>query len=280
MPVTKFSVLFNGTAADGDQPYGFSETWYSNAGFEGAIDAFRRNCVQPRALLLPSGCKVYGYRVSADTTGARSVTMLEPNSYAGPDRNGPPNIPADAALCKVYGTQNSAIKRFWVHCLPDSFVQNALFVPEKDVQSSIRLFLNRMQTAGFLFRYQDPTAPQAPVSTIDVNGQVQLIAGLGPLAIPGATVQLLKVVNQNSETVTGKYKVGITGYVDPTNFRLTDYSGGAVVARGSVRLVVHAYTPFKAIPATGLFADPTIRPGARKLGRPFGLLRGRASKRR
>jgi hypothetical protein len=278
---TKFTILFNGTARQGGIAFGFSETWYSQNAEDQCVANFRLDGLRERLALLPAAVKIIGYRVGqVPQVGVptRAFTVSERQGAAGA-MQGVPNVPNDSALCQVFGTVGGTIKRFWIHCLPDIAVADADFVAAEDIPGKARSFLNSMRGSGFQFRYTVQNAATALVNAIDAMGNVTLNAAVAGAA-PGATVQMLRVRDTSGKSVKGRFRIDTAGYTDTSHFRLLKWTGQVVAVSGQCRIVSYAYTSFQPIPGQGNKADPTVRPGVRKPGRPFGLLRGRAPARR
>jgi hypothetical protein len=272
----KCSWLWNGTAKAGNLSFGFSESWYTNDAPAVLLPKMEQSA-RFRVPMLARGTILYGYRIADTAPGSRAYTVF-PSGGIGAQRGaGTPNVPQDAALCQCYGTVPGTVKRFWIHCLPDDFVKDGDFDPGSGVPGDARAYINNLATAGFLFRYTLPTSPIAKIQSIDNTGVVVLQAPLVGAAL-NSIVQLYHVRGVDGRGKRGKFT--ISAFVDNQHFTLGHWPGDVVGASGSLRLTTYGFTSIQQVPPLGLQSDPTIKPGTRKCGRPFGQLRGRAVARR
>lgn len=272
----KATWLWNGASNGGKSVYGFSESWYTDLAPD-LLFPVMLNVARSRARFMARGTYLYGYRVADTAPNSRAFTQIERDTVSIGRTNGYPNVPQDAVLCAVNGTVAGTRKRFWFHNLPDDAVEDSGLVAASDIESKARDTINLLQQNGFKFRYAVQTAPTGRILSIDANGNVLTAEPIAGIAIRNV-VQLLKVRGTDGRGKRGKF------YVDAVtsdfSFRLAHWPGDVVAASGKIRLVQYLYTSLVQIPATGLTSDPTIRPGVRKCGRPFGQLRGRAVARR
>lgn len=270
----KATWLWNGTARDGRIMFGFSESWYTDDAPSVALPKMIA-LAEIRAPLIATGTLLYGLRVQDTAPGSRAYTQSPPTTIEGAGRARYPNVPQDAALCQCFGTDAGTIKRFWLHDLPDQAVHNGDFADQNTLRLA-RAWINGLAAQGFKFRYLNKNAGDAAVQSIDANGNVTLLADLAGLAI-GTVVQLLRVRDTNGKGVRGNF--AIKAYTDARHFQLDHWKGQTVGMSGKVRKIAYLFTSLQALPADGIGSDPTIRPGVRKCGRPFGQLRGRVAKR-
>lgn len=276
MPTLKATWLFNGSAADGNMLFGFSESWYTDDA-PAVLLPKMREIAQNRIGLCARNTRLYGYRIADTAPNSRAYTQIENATIAAPDRSGFPNVPQDAALCKCYGNIGGTLKRFWIHCLADDSVNNAQFVADQGIPRRIRTFINLLSDNGFKFRYLVPTAPTGRIQSIGADGVVQTLDPIAGIAV-SSVVQLLRVRGTDGRTKKGMFAV--SAVENEKKFTLANWSGGTVGMSGKIRLVQYGYTGINQVPNNGVLSDPTIRPGTRKCGRPFGQLRGRAVARR
>lgn len=279
MPTIKLTTCFNGSSNDGGIVFGFSETWYTDQAADAAVAAYKGLCLPRRLALLPEDVSVYGYRVQPATVKARSYTIRDKDGSAGPAANGGCNVPQDAALCRVFGALDGIVKNFWVHCLPDSFIETAGFVANAEVEALLRSFIGSVIQAGFKIRYQVPNAPAADILDVTAGGLVTLAAPVAG-AVIGAKITVLHTRDRFGRAVRGTYKISNLGYTNTQVFTLMKWPGAEVVNSGTARLVQYDFTAIAPLPRKGAGPDPVIRPGVRKCGRPFGQLRGRVANRR
>jgi len=272
----KATWLWNGSSANGRINFGFSESWYSDDS-PAALFPKMLAAARSRANILATGTFLYGFRVADTAPNSRAYTQLPGVSITSTQRSAPPNVPQDAALCVVNGSVAGTRKRFWFHDLPDGVVSDSAFVDAEHIPDACRTIINQLGTLGFKFRYVVQTAPTAKVLSIGATGIVTTAEALTGVAVR-SQVQLLKVRGVDGRGKRGKFYV--EEVTDEFSFKLRGWPGDVVGVSGKIRLLQYAYTSLEAIPANGIGSDPTVRPGVRKCGRPFGQLRGRAVARR
>jgi len=272
----KASWLWNGTAKGGQISFGFSENWYTDdapAILLPKMEAIARQ----RSSFMARNTEVYGYRIADVSPGSRAYTQ-RPTGRIGAQRGvGLPNVPNDAALCQCFGSVAGTVKRFWLHNLPDGYVEDSDWNAADNVPLKARTFINLMSEHGFKFRYQVQNTAIADIQSIDALGNVTTVQALAGVD-QGSYVQLYHVRGTDGRGKRGKYRVDTmtTG----RTFKLAHWPGDVVALSGKIRIVTYAFTGITAVPADGIGSDPTLRPGTRKVGRPFGQLRGRAVARR
>lgn len=272
----KCTWLFNGTAKNNALAYGFSETWYTDDA-PAVLLPKMTEWAQLRVQIMARGCSLYGFRIADTAPGSRAYTQKPAAPIESPGRGGFPNVPQDAALCQCFGSANGTVKRFWFHNLPDNFVEDADFDPTKNMPQRCREIINNLSANGFKFRYQLKNTASADIESIDADGNVVLVQALAGSA-QGSLVQLSHVRGLDGRGKRGKFRVQT--FTDTRHFKLAHYDLGAVGLSGKLRIVAYDFTGIQAVPNVGIGSDPTIRPGVRKCGRPFGQLRGRAVARR
>jgi len=272
----KASWLWNGTARSGSISFGFSENWYTDDA--PAILLPKMEVIaRQRVSFMARNTDVYGYRIADTSPGSRAYTQ-RPNARIAAARGaGVPNIPNDAALCQCFGTVGGTVKRFWLHNLPDGFVDDSEFTAESTMALKARTFINLLSENGFKFRYQVQNTASADIQSIDALGNVVLVQELAGVA-QGSYVQLYHVRGTDGRGKRGKYRVDTA--TDTRHVKLAHWPGDIVALSGKLRIVTYQFTSIAVVPADGIGSDPTLRPGARKVGRPFGQLRGRAIARR
>lgn len=258
----KCTWLFNGEISQGSDslPYGFSESWYTQKAEGDALDSMDRVSDLRRGILA-RGCSIVGHRIT-DGAGA---SRLERVGYAAPGNNDWPNLPVDAALCQVRIAGAATIKKFWLHNLPDDWVNKGHVVGAE--KAKIRRVIESYVDTSFQARYQVLNAASAEIMSISDAG---LVTTRAPHTfIAGNEVTLLRCRDINGRTKRGKFIVGAGPTA--TTFTLTHWAGFEVARSGKIRLVTYGYGN-----ATSMQLEGLIRGGARKVGRPFYMLRGRA----
>lgn len=276
MATLKATWLWNGVARGQALSYGFSETWYSDDAPAVLIPKMEQ-FARIRCQFLARNCTYYGSRVADVAPGSRAYTQRPTAKISSAVRAGFPNVPQDAALCQCLGTAQGTIKRFWFHNLPDTFVEDADFAPGQDMEGLAREAINFLSAQGFKFRYQKQNTASAFIESIDAAGNVVTVGELAGVD-QGSLVQLYHVRGVDGRGKRGKYRVQTK--TDGRHFKLAHWPGDIVALSGKIRIVEYDFTGITLVPAMGVASDPTIRPGVRKCGRPFGALRGRAVARR
>jgi hypothetical protein len=129
-------------------------------------------------------------------------------------------------------------------------------------QAAYRAWTQYVTDNVFGIKNKDRTQLKQPINTISPAGVVTManpIAGLANLA----TVQLLGI----PRSVIPKRTYTVVNFVDGSNFSLRGYSGPAISMRGYLRLISYVILQINQI-VTDFVTE-------RRVGRPFGVLRGR-----
>lgn len=271
----KATWLWNGSANNGRTAFGFSETWYTDDAPAVLLPKMQELAII-RAQILAKPTFLFGYRIQDVAANSRAYTQPPAQDIASGQRAGTPNIPQDAALCYCLGTVGGTFKRFWLHNLWDDLVDDMAFVGQRVFQVAFN-WVNGLADNGFKFRYVVQSAPTVPIMSISPLGVVRTREPLTGVGV-GSLVQLYHVRGVDGRGKRGKFAVAAR--TDDSNFTLANYAGGEVGMSGKIRLVQYAYTSIQRIPNDAFGRNPVVRPGARKCGRPFGALRGRAVARR
>lgn len=255
----KATWLFNGSASG--KVWGFSESWYTN--LSGDILLAAMDLVSAKRRLILSGdSAIVGYRIGQPTGRAFVIRR----SFLAPSRNGGSNLPVDCALCSVAVQGSPTIKKFFLHDLPDGFVENAAISNDADIRLPIQQAVDAYVQGGFQVRYQDPAAIKANVLSIDATGKVDTVQNF--VVLPNQVVSFLNARDVNNRTVRGQFV--IKAVTSPTEFTLANWTGQVVGRRGSVRLVSYLFGLSASRGELGVMAA-----ASRKVGRPFFQLRGR-----
>jgi len=277
----KISFLFNGTTgasanseSTARRPFGFSETWYRAT--EPTKEILTNVCKE-RMWGLPETIAPFGYRVGEVGVARSKVIMSEVTTTGW--RTQAINATPDAAFCKVIGTAaGNPVKRFFLHCLPDGWVWDSQFYDTSTVQprsvkdkvAALRRYLNALRDNAFLFKYNAAGLAEARILSITADGIVTVDRPVNPG--PNGYITIQRCRDTNGKPVRGNYVVQGAGGV---SFTIRPWEAGRTVGRsGRVRPVIEGYTGFT-IPD-----DWLIRIAGRKVGRPFGAVRGRSSARR
>jgi len=128
--------------------------------------------------------------------------------------------------------------------------------------AAFNAFVNTIVGGVFSIKNKDRTQLKQPIATISAAGVVNMsapVAGLGNLD----TVQILGIPRSR----VPKRTYLVTNLVDQSNFTLRGWNSGVVTATGYLRRIVYNLLPISIAAAD--FATE------RRVGRPFGVLRGR-----
>jgi len=153
-------------------------------------------------------------------------------------------------------------RSLFVRGLPDGQVNGVFPSFTGDFATRYNAWVAILSQGGFSIKNKDRTQIKQPINTISAAGVVNMtspIPGLGNLS----TVQVLGI--PRSEIPKRTYTV--VNFVDFSNFTLRGYNGPPIAGRGYLRRVVYVLLPI--IQAATDFVTE------RRIGRPFGQLRGR-----
>lgn len=270
MPAYKFTMLFN-YISGGEAPQqairtgGTTESVYWDDASDQTISQFRRHATY-RAVMLPKYCAVVGVRVQqVDPVGAsRSFDLFKPG---GADIGGQVDAPQLALRIRVkgVGVNNASLRKFAM--IPDQQIKDGEYRPTGKYRSAVSQYLR--QLSFWKFRGLDLTYLAVPITSIGADGTVTTAADI--VLAPGNTVGLRNVEDEDGNLITGEFVVD--GATSLRVFKLRNWLGG-VCSGGTVKRHVYIYPQFL-IPN-----DTPITVAIKKVGRPFGLYRGRQSKRR
>lgn len=261
---TKCTWLFNGRIGTPGRPFGFSETWYTGLTGDAILTAM--DFVSDRRVLtLARYTNIVGYRIGQPNGRA----FVVPRDYAAPSTNSAANVQLDSALMQCGNDLNNAIKRFYLHCLPDAWVDDG------DVsvanQNRLRLVIDTLSVQGFQFRSRKATSPVADILEVSAAGVVKTIQNM--VVAVKDEITFLRARDVNGKAVRGTYIV--TAVASATEFTLAHWPNLTLGRSGKVKKLEYEYGGVISLGQRGF-----IRTGGRKVGRPFGLLRGRAPTRR
>jgi len=270
----KYTMLFQartnvgGTANDAHIG-GWSESIYGAEGaFAISTVVFNRLMVA-RAQLLPSSTAIIGQRYQAvDPVGASSTGATRlPGTWASDT-----DIPQMAVLLRGKAQGQPNVSRVTLRGVPDELVFQGEFKNKDNYQALLNAYLGELN--NWFFKARDLAAEQARILDIDANGNV---VTLDAITAPVETlVRVLRTVEEDGTFVGGLFKIQTK--TDNFNFKLREWEG-QVTRKGRIRVETVTYPRFGNFGTTGN-PFPTPRVLTRKVGRPFGQYRGRASRRR
>jgi len=261
----KVSWLFNGNnVGRSSRVWGFSETWYCALTGDALIAAMDLVSAR-RVQILSNDSAIVGYRIGQENGRSYVVRKL----FAPPDGNDGSNLPVDAALCQCQVDGSPTVKKFWLHDLPDDWINGGNIVASR--RGAIQLVVDAYAAFGFGVRYQQRTASTANVLTVDALGAV--VTQTPQTFAVNNLVTFLNCRDVNNRAIRGTYAVATR--TDDTHFTLAHWPGNIVSRSGRVRLNSFTVGLARSMGALGV-----IEGGSRKVGRPFFQSRGRASVRR
>lgn len=270
MPAFKLSMLFN-YISGGENPKsairqgGTSESIYWDDATDSTVRFFNR-LAEKRSALLPKYCAVVGIRVQqVDPVGsARSIDAFYPG---GSDVGGQVDIPQLALKFRVKGVGVTNATTRKLAMVPDRQVTDGEYRPLAKYRDALKSYLRSL--AFWKFRGLNLTHVTVPIATVGADGTVTTEADIA--LAPGQTVGLRGVETAAGAFVTGEFTVDTATSLRV--FKVRRWASGACTG-GKAKRHEYIYPQFD-IPAT-----TPINVGFKKVGRPFGLYRGRQAKRR
>jgi hypothetical protein len=272
----KLTILFSYTSvpvnAQNAQPRsaGWSESHWNNSTLP-INSPFITNLITRRAPLLPKQANITGVRVQQFTIAGNkllpgrsaSASILLPgnNAYNA-------NSPTDCMMAAftANGTPNGG--RFSMKCIPDEVVVQGEYNGDAAYNLLLANYYTRLIQDAWGFVGRDLTQPSSRVLAVTLGGQVTLAANVGG-AQGQDFLRFHRVKDENGVAVKGSFVANtIAGAV----YTLGGYNGQIVTSpSGLARIDKLVYLNYGTI--------TTSRTVGRKVGRPFILYRGRASRR-
>lgn len=248
---------------------GLSESWYSAKVFD-SQDLYD-TCTywqSKRVPMLPRNSTIVAFRQQEVGNLGRSVLYKVPR----PGVNAFIQDQSEAALkYKVRSTTTSAERTAVIAMVPDDIIIGGVYAGgEGDWLSYVNQFFNHIRD-NWQMRIIDQSVPTYSIATIDADGNV--VTNEATAFVAGAKVQVLRSKTEEDNTGSGVFYVETV--TNPTHFKLRGWTFGATT-KGSIRTYVITYNSVNV--STNHRANPEV--GTRKIGRPFGESRGKASKKR
>lgn len=264
----KYTVLFqintnpSGTAK-GVRIAGWSESVYADS-----IDLTKfRNFQQIRALLLPSSGQVIGQRIQAVFPRGRAQAT---GSVFRPTIGSETDQPSTALLYSIRASGANNVRRGTIRGIPDANVQEGEYKPVNGYNYGVSAYLAELGNGFWKFPGRDLTVQPSPLVSVSEDGLATFsdVSGLAP----GDRIRITGAEDPFGNTYGGTFKV----LTVPTTVtaRLNGWKSGAV--EGGTWLDVTAKTLYAMDASTA----EILRSVTKKVGRPFGGYRGRASKRK
>lgn len=274
MATWKYTMIFNSSTnvsggSVGQRTGGWSEGLYSANAPTAEIGAgtyrsvFEELC-SLRARLLPTGFAVVGQRYQQiDPIGGSATGGFNAPGSAGIQAD----VPQMALFLRLTAAETPNIKPLTLRGLPDARVVEGEYKPESTFTAALQAFVNKLNI--WRFKGRDLTQTPVAITSIDANGLATLDPG-NPF-VPDDYVRVLRTTDINGDRQGGRFRVIApitTSTVTLQGWDLGECHGG------KMRLDLTIY------PLIGAQTANVLRVIVRKVGRPFGQYRGRASTRR
>lgn len=262
----KATMLFHVTSAAGSQQPtmtgGFSESVY----FAGDTvnKELMETLILKRAALLPAGAQICGVRFQkVDPVGDSQIAAT---NRPGPNGALAQDLPQVGLLISCKGAAHPNVRKWWIRAVPDDIVQGGIMQATPAWRNALLAY--GQELGLWYFRGQNLAAQQAAIASI---------SGLGAFVLKDNTtfgvgdwVDVLRTVDDNGKSISGKFKVLTAGAGTGT---LQAWPEDTPTVRGRMRKVEIVYPQFA-------YANMQfVRAGVKKVGRSFFQWRGRASKR-
>lgn len=270
----KVVVLFDGRTT-GDSPltavpssaalhsFGFSESYLtSSSSFDNELNYLQNSFAPKRAGILPGSTRIIGARFY-QVGGGRAI----PIKLNFPGTSGVTGIANKAVLCTSNNANAAVARRWWVHNIPDAQCTGGEFTPSVSYGTRFNQYLDTLAAASWSGIVR---ASLATIVTIDAAGLVTCSAAHS-FAV-GQFVTISRTLTENGSLFGGLFRVATVGPLS-SQFTLVAWDQGACSGGDAFLKQAQAYV-------IGLSGRPFIeRAGTRRVGRPFGLYRGRSSRR-
>lgn len=251
-----------GGASEGHRLAGWSEGVYAISTDFAAARASFQNLCQKRAALLGTGGSVVGQRYQLiDPTGR---TQTEARIYKGSTLL--TDAPQVALTFTVPAKNSPNVRRFTLRGAVDSIVVEGEYQPGPNTPAKLNAFVFAL--SGFRFRASNLQAPIVPIGSIAADGTFVLQQPLTYAVNDYLNVSRAR--NAQQQSFSGRFHVGIR--TDAQNGKFSNWFNGATLG-GTAQPDTTIYPEFDVAP------NPTPKVVVRKVGRPFGGYRGRASTR-
>lgn len=245
---------------------GWSESWYSTGEYSsGLATKFRLLCAR-RAILLPTGAAIVGQRYQKVAPVGASVTSAF--TYAGVAGR-PCDVPQIALFLRTPSRNFPNIRPVTLRGVPDARVVTGEYANDTTgfYDFALRRFFEEL--TQWNFRGFDRSVDAGDVFSVDAQGVVLLKAPYA--AAVHDIIHFSGCLDINGIKRGGNFHV--TAAPGVFTFTVGNWPYG-LCQGGKVTKRVEVF------PAVGEMVSITPRVIVRKVGRPFGSYRGRASKRR
>lgn len=245
--------------------FGFTESvWQASNDLALCKTNLRNRLAPARALLLPLQVKL-AYATLYTATSGRGIDFQL--GFNGPSANAGINTANDAMLCETRKATAAVQRKWWVHCLPDGWLQFGELRLTPAQIGLVRAYFDALNDWSWLGLIRNDLQT---VKTIDETGLVTLAVNQ-PFAV-GQFVRISRTLNEQGKKKGGNFMVESIGPL-LQQFKLKDWTFGPTTG-GTV------FRPSYDFMDIGADEGPYVnRGGTRRVGRPFEQYRGRQSAR-
>ena len=257
---------------------GWSEhVWFPSDNLDDCLTALRGpalvNGEQPllytRSLCLSNNASILGVRLYQGGAGRGA---FYPMGFAG--SGGAEDIPQMALLCAAVSGGTPSVRRFTLRGIPDGQVVNGEFSPTTDFYSRLDMYFGSLTNFGF--KGANPVT-KYPIASIVQQAGPALVGLVTLMGNNQFAVSQFVTINQtldvNGNRLGGQFMVSAVGPLN-NQFSIAGWNQGNTQG-GTVSIPGNAVFPF-----SGGGNVNVERITTRRVGRPFGLYRGRRSAQR
>jgi hypothetical protein len=165
-------------------------------------------------------------------------------------------------------TANPTVQRsLFLRGIPKPMITSNDYDPTPAHLAAVNNYLAGLTNRSWAIRAKDRSQVKQPITSIAADGTVVMTTGIPGLTAPTAINQPLVQLLGVKRSVSAKRLFQLNAFTDTSHFQLRGWSGGASGAVGFFRLVQYVLYPITQ--ADTEFATE------RRVGRPFGVQRGR-----
>jgi len=242
---------------------GWSEGIYYDGTAAQAASAFIDWCAL-RAQLLPKGTAIIGQRYQVVDGGSSTSGRLFPGNVAYAA-----DVPQAGVMLTAEAANGVNVRRWTYRGIPDIMTTEGEYVPTPTFKTLLRNAAQFATGGAWRFRARVLDNPLYELVSITEAGVLTLYSDSDFQV--GDVLRMFKVTDENDNSVTGTFKVAVR--TTAGIFTLAHWPGKVAIS-GAVRKET---LDFFQINGTTLSDGKLV---VRKVGRPFGGYRGRASVRR
>lgn len=223
-----------------------------------------------RAALLPVTSRVVSVTVG-DLANPRVTQTLALNmSGAGNYRT---DTPWQSALLTCSGSLGG-VRTYSIRNVPDSVITGGALSNDPVAntwKSALEDFRTHLIARNWCIRIRSKSAAQGDIVAITSAGRLSVLNGAFPVAV-GVKIAITRAHTGQGIPISGIF-TAVERFVDTQENRIVPWRTGDVVeANGKAQIVAYDMS--------NIVTNPFSRIGTHKVGRPFGGLRGRRSKRK